>query len=290
VSDAVTIVGIVTPAAVGVAGLWIQARRERELRREQARDERVKQLSEVLDEGGQAITEALFACDRRRAAPPDQLQATGEAFDRKVERVFLVEDRIAIRLGTGAPALGSYQTAARELNGLSKLLYEAQGQVLTEEQMSTADHGKAEVERAQGEFFDRARLWLGVSERPRRWGKRQRLQELQELSGLASESITEALFAFDRRRAAVSSRRSVTGKAFDASVERVQLMENRLAIRLAENDQAAVSYRRAVRGLQDLSRLAYEAHGEELTAEGVEPLRAEVESAQRDFIACARGA
>jgi hypothetical protein len=290
VSDAVTIVGIVTPAAVGVAGLWIQARRERELRREQTRDERVKQLSEVLDEAGQAITEALFACDRRRAAPPDQLQATGEAFDRKVERVFLVEDRIAIRLGTGAPALGSYQTAARELNDLSKLLYEAQGQKLTEEQTSTADQGKAEVERAQREFFDRARLWLGVSERPRRWGKRQRLRELQELSGLASESITEALFAFDRRRAAVSSRRSVTGKAFDASVERVQLMENRLAIRLAENDQAAVSYRRAVRGLQHLSRLVYESHGEELTAERVEPLRAEVENAQRDFIARARGA
>jgi hypothetical protein len=173
-SNTVTIVGIIFPASMAAiaatavavyagrredARMRSQERRENARLRSQERGERLQELGKVLDECGAAVTQALAAFDRRRVSPESKLSETGEDFDKKVESVRLMDNRVALRLGTSDPAYQSYRAAGAGLQELSDLIWEAQG-YLKKEQDPTANKLRADVKSAHEEFLAAARRWV----------------------------------------------------------------------------------------------------------------------------------
>ena len=107
----------------------------------------------------------------------------------------------------------------------------------------------------------------------------------------AAAPLTSAIYAFDRRRVSgTPSESAETGPEFNRKVEEVEAMEARIAIRLGENEPAAVSYREARRCLQELRALVFEA-GESWTPEQEgrgNDLRAQVATHRSDYLKQAR--
>lgn len=150
--DAVAITGIVVAvvaAVASVAGVVLKNRHDRGRQREQDRLARQKELRDVLDRGGDALTAALYAFDRRRVAPPKERRATGEDFNDKVEEVEVMAARIP------EPAAQSYRGALASLKELRTLVYEA-GEGLSPEESERADHLKERVVSLRSKY-ERAR-------------------------------------------------------------------------------------------------------------------------------------
>jgi hypothetical protein len=127
VSEAVTILAIVTPAAVTVAGLGYAASREDRRIREQRRSDTEREIRDVLDTGAQALTEALVAFERRvaRIADPEE---TGRALAERHKQVRLLQQRIAIRLGPRDAVVEAYKRAARVAQQMADFAYKAHGE------------------------------------------------------------------------------------------------------------------------------------------------------------------
>lgn len=139
-SDAVTLVSIVTPAVTGFAGLWFGASREDKRFARQSRLEYAKELGAVLDAGAQAISEAVDAFDRWTVAPQDTKADAGIAFDKATTNVGLMARRITLRVGAADAAAAGYSKAENALRELNEIVYNAHGQGL--------DHGSKPAARA----------------------------------------------------------------------------------------------------------------------------------------------
>ena len=114
--DAVAITSIIAAAVVSLAVSVLTITADNRRQRRHARSERFKELRDVLDLAGAAITAALYAGDRRRVADSEQKrETTGTDFDKKVETVQEMESRIAIRLGDGESCLAELPGSARAL-------------------------------------------------------------------------------------------------------------------------------------------------------------------------------
>ena len=96
-----------------------------------------------------------------------------------------------------------------------------------------------------------------------------RLNELRDVFDRGGDALIAALYAFDRRRAATPEQRSATGEDFNDKVEAVEVMATRIAQRIGEDEPAAQSYRGALKSLDELRELAYEA------GEGFNPEKSE---------------
>jgi hypothetical protein len=132
VSETVTILAIVTPAAVTVLGLWFGASREDRRIHAQSRAEAGKEIGDVLDDGAQALTEGLIAFERRRAkgSDPDE---TGNAFAERLREAQRIDQRVTIRLGGEDRTATSYRTAVEKLDEMSRFAYKAHGEELDKE-------------------------------------------------------------------------------------------------------------------------------------------------------------
>jgi hypothetical protein len=126
VSDAVTIVGIVTPAALAVAGLVYSASREDQRAREQRRVEVEKEAGEVLDSGAQALTEVLIAFERRRREGSD-ISETGKALAERYRDARRLHKRITIRLGMDSSVTTAFGKALTIVKRISDFVYDAHG-------------------------------------------------------------------------------------------------------------------------------------------------------------------
>jgi|ERR1035441_396352 hypothetical protein len=126
VSDAVTIVGIVTPAALAVAGLVYSASREDKRAQAQRGAEVEKEAGEVLDNGAQALTEVMIAFERRRrqGSDPDE---TGKALAERYRDARRLHKRITIRLGPDSATTKAYGDAIAIMDTISKFVYKAHG-------------------------------------------------------------------------------------------------------------------------------------------------------------------
>jgi hypothetical protein len=126
VSDAVTIVGIVTPAALAVAGLIYSAGREDKRAEAQRRAEAEKEAGEVLDNGAQALTEVMIAFERRRrqGSDPDE---TGKALAERYRDARRLHKRITIRLGPENETTIAYGAAIAIMGTISAFVYKAHG-------------------------------------------------------------------------------------------------------------------------------------------------------------------
>ena len=152
--DAVIVAAVVSLA---VSLLTIAADSYRQ--RRQLHAERLNELRDLYDQGGAAITAALYAFDRRAVAVTEQGRSlTGEEFDKKVESVEFMDARIAIRLGD-EPEVGTYGEARERLEELRKLIFEA-GERLTDEQKARADDLRKQVVQLRGEYLEHARRRL----------------------------------------------------------------------------------------------------------------------------------
>ena len=152
--DAVAITGIavaVVAAVASLAGVVLKNRHDRGRQREQDRLARQKELRDVLDRGGDALTAALYAFDRRRVAPPEERRATGEDFNDKVEEVEVMAARITERIGKDETATQSYRGALGSLKELRTLVYKA-GEGLSPEESEQADHLRERVVSLRSEY------------------------------------------------------------------------------------------------------------------------------------------
>jgi hypothetical protein len=152
--DAVAITGIVVAvvaAVASVAGVVLKNRHDQGRQREQDRLARQKELRDVLDRGGDALTAALYAFDRRRAATPEKREVTGEDFNDKVEEVEVMAARITERIGKDDAAAQSYRGALGSLKELRTLVYEA-GEGLSPEESERADHLRERVVSLRSEY------------------------------------------------------------------------------------------------------------------------------------------
>jgi hypothetical protein len=129
VSELVTVLAIVTPAAVTVTGLRYGATREDKRIEEQRRGEVQKEIGDVLDGGAQALTEGLIAFESRRAKANDPVE-TGRAFAERLREASRFDQRITIRLGGEHATAQAYAAAVRQLEEMSKFVYEAHGEPL----------------------------------------------------------------------------------------------------------------------------------------------------------------
>jgi hypothetical protein len=149
--DAVAILGIVVAAVAGLAGVILKIRHDRGLQRERDRLARENELRDVLDRGGDALTAALYAFDRRRVAPPEERRATGEDFNDKVKEVEVTAARITDRIGKDETAAQSYRGALGSLKELRTLVYEA-GEGMNPEESERADHLRERVVSLRSEY------------------------------------------------------------------------------------------------------------------------------------------
>jgi hypothetical protein len=119
----------------------------------------------------------------------------------------------------------------------------------------------------------------------------ERLNELRDVLDRGGGALTSALYAFDRRKVSrTPSESAETGPEFNRKVEEVEAMEARIAIRLGEEETAAVIYQEARKCLRDLRALVFEA-GESWTPEQEgrgKDLRAQVATHRRDYLEHAR--
>jgi hypothetical protein len=155
--DAVAITSIVAAAVVSLAVAVLTIAADSRRQRRQARLETLNELRDVLDRGGAALTAALFAFDRRKVSSTQkERDATGPAFDAKVEDVEVMETRIAIRLGDEAAAARTYHAAFARLDKLSELVFKA-GEKMTPEQEGRAEALRKEVDELRREYLRHAR-------------------------------------------------------------------------------------------------------------------------------------
>lgn len=141
----------VVAIAVAIITNYYAHRRDRDRdRTEQGRldrQQRVKrgdELRSVVDQSAAALTQALFAYDRRSVArESDVRDATGAAFDDAVLEVSRCENAIRLRVGTSRELFGSYQNARREFDCLSRLAWKAGEAVLSEWDDAEAARKKA---------------------------------------------------------------------------------------------------------------------------------------------------
>jgi hypothetical protein len=118
-----------------------------------------------------------------------------------------------------------------------------------------------------------------------------RLNELRDVLDRGGAALTSALFAFDRRKVSRTPKESaVTGPEFNNKVEDVEAMEARIDIRLGEKEPVARVFHDALKCLQELRALVFEA-GESMTPEQDEraaDLRAQVVERRHEYLEHAR--
>jgi hypothetical protein len=168
--DAVAITGFVVAlvaAVASLAGVVLKIRHDRGRQREQDRLARENELRDVLDRGGDALTAALYAFDRRRAATPEKREVTGEDFNDKVEAVEVISTRIAQRIGEDEPAAQSYRGALKSLDDLRELAYEA-GERFNPEKSERANYLKERVVTLRSEYLKDARSRIADLEADKR--------------------------------------------------------------------------------------------------------------------------
>jgi hypothetical protein len=163
VSVAIGLVSVVLGAA---AGQWWGAWREQRNMGWQARDSWLREIRDVLDDAARAVTEAVYAFDRRWSerggAERDQLGV--DAYARLMEAE-VAGNRISTRLGANSEASQRWQEVLSKLRRLSELVYEQGGQTEpSEEDRNRWKLARDHAANARDSFFRSAEAWIDERE------------------------------------------------------------------------------------------------------------------------------